>query len=127
MDTNLILVVLAALFTKHCVVDFLLQPAYMWMNKGTAGHQGGIDHSALHSVVTSVILLLVGVGINYVLVIAWLEFVVHYVTDWVKMNVNAKCGWACNKNEQFWYAVGVDQLVHSLTYIGIAYLIIGAV
>jgi len=41
------------------------------------------------------------------------------MTDWSKMNINRIKGWDANKNPEFWYLTGLDQLVHQLTYLGI--------
>lgn len=42
------LLLILFLFTKHFIIDFLLQGQYQWKNKGTYGHPGGLLHSALH-------------------------------------------------------------------------------
>jgi hypothetical protein len=55
--------------------------------------------------------------------IAVSEFVVHYHMDWFKMWYNKKKGWACNTHPEFWYLTGIDQFVHSITYLGIAALV----
>lgn len=117
------LLLLTLLIFKHFVFDFWYQPPYQWQNKGTYGHLGGIVHSGQHSLVSLVILLfftnpLVATGVSL------LEFVIHYHMDWFKMNYNKKKGWGANTHNEFWVLLGVDQLVHSLTYVGMVYLII---
>jgi hypothetical protein len=40
------------------------------------------------------------------------------------MNVNARMGWTATTHEQFWWLLGLDQLLHVLTYILIIALVI---
>lgn len=114
-------ILLSLLFVKHFVADFLYQPPYQWKNKGTYGHWGGLVHSGQHAVITFLLLLYFAPSLTLVLSVA--EFVIHYHMDWFKMNYNKYKGWACNTHNEFWVLVGVDQLVHSMTYVGIVYAI----
>jgi hypothetical protein len=110
------------LFTKHLLLDFVYQPPYQWQNKGTYGHLGGIVHSGQHAVATFLILSF----FTSYLTAFWvsvLEFIVHYHMDWFKMFYNKKKGWGPTTHNQFWVLTGIDQWVHSLTYLGIAALI----
>lgn len=110
------ILLLTLLFIKHFVCDFLYQPPYMWQNKGTLGHWGGIAHSLFHAVVTALLLLYFAPSLIWLSVV---EFVIHYFTDYFKMNINKKYKWAANTHNEFWILLGVDQLIHSLTYVGI--------
>ena len=123
--TATILILLTALTIKHFIFDFLYQPPYQWQNKGTYGHWGGLVHSGQHAIATFAILLL-AVPFYWVIAlgIAALEFMIHYHMDWFKMNYNKKKGWSANTHNEFWILLGVDQLVHSLTYIGIVGLVV---
>ena len=123
MTVNAILLVLLLLTVKHFILDFLYQPPFMWQNKGTYGHIGGIFHSGGHSIATFLILLLF-TTFPIAGVIAVVEFLIHYHMDWFKMWYNKKKGWGANTHNEFWILMGFDQLVHSLTYILIAYLLI---
>lgn len=114
MDTTLLILFL--LFTKHFVIDFPLQKPYQWMNKGTYGHPGGLLHSGLHGLGTWLSLVWFT---PYAIALALFDFVVHYHVDWAKMNLNAKMGWGANTHEEFWWLLGLDQYIHSLTYIAI--------
>lgn len=108
----------ALLGVKHFVADFLYQPPYQWKNKGTLGHPGGLIHAGQHALATCVILMFFTVPpVAWLLAIA--EFLIHYFTDFTKMNVNRIYGWKADTHNQFWIALGVDQLVHYLTYVGI--------
>lgn len=119
----MILLLLTALTIKHFVFDFLYQPPYQWQNKGTYGHWGGIVHSGQHALATFIILVLFGINPWFSLGIFALEFVIHYHMDWFKMNYNKSRGWGPTTHNEFWVLLGVDQLVHSLTYILIAWIV----
>jgi hypothetical protein len=116
------ILLLILLTLKHFICDFVYQPPYMFLNKGTYGHPGGIIHSGLHSVVTFVILLFFATP-PLAAAIAIGEFVIHHHMDWCKMWYNAKKGWGANTHNEFWVLLGFDQLVHSLTYIAIIGLV----
>ena len=114
---------LVLLLVKHFILDFYYQPPYMWKNKGTFGHWGGIAHSGLHAIATFVIIVFIAGPIVSLLLVTF-EFVVHYMTDWAKMNINKKKGWACNTHNEFWQLTGLDQLIHQLTYVAILYAVV---
>ena len=118
MTTTAILLLLTALTFKHFVLDFVYQPPWQWKNKGTFGHPGGIAHSGQHALGTMMILFMF-VPPWTAAAIALVEFIIHYVTDWSKMNINKAKGWAANTHNEFWILMGADQLVHSMTYIAI--------
>lgn len=109
--------IILALFTKHLIVDFPLQPKYQWSNKGTYGHPGGLLHAGLHGIGTY--LCLVWVNPVVAIYMALADAIIHYHVDWAKMNLNRKLGWGPTTHEQFWWLLGADQYLHAVTYIGI--------
>jgi len=117
-----LLSLLCLFILKHFIADFPLQSQRMINDKGTYGARGGIDHAATHATLTLIILLfwipfyqpwgLLAVAM------AVLDGLVHYHIDWAKMNL----GKGLTPDDRcFWTLLGVDQLLHYLTYI----LIIG--
>jgi hypothetical protein len=112
------LILLTALFTKHFIVDFPLQPRYQYSNKGTYGHMGGVLHAFLHFVPTFAIFWYF-FDVESAFVAAWLDAIIHYHIDWAKVNITKKMGWGPTTHEEFWWLVGLDQFLHALTYIGI--------
>lgn len=110
---------LTLLLVKHFIWDFYYQPAYMWQNKGTFGHWGGIAHSGIHAFTTYIILCFFVSQPQFALTLAAGEFVVHYLTDYAKMNINRIKGWTATTHDEFWQLTGFDQLVHQLTYVAI--------
>ena len=106
-----------ALFTKHLIVDFPLQVRYQWSNKGTYLHPGGLLHAGLHGIATFACFY--WYAPQSALYLAWIDAIIHYHVDWAKMNINKKYNWAPNTHEEFWWLLGLDQLLHFLTYIAI--------
>ncbi len=108
---------------KHLICDFVCQPPFMFMNKGTYGHWGGIAHSLMHVIGTTLIGLVacfyLPITTIILLLVCGVEFILHYHIDWAKMNLNKHFGWGATTHSEFWVLLGVDQLLHQLTYIGI--------
>jgi hypothetical protein len=118
-----ILFLFTLLILKHFLADFVFQTNTMVMEKGTYGARGGIQHSAIHAVLTGLVFYAVFIDFFSIVLIAFIDGVVHYHIDWAKMNINK------NKNltpadEAFWFWLGLDQLMHYLTYIGLIALVI---
>lgn len=121
--TYAVIVILALLLIKHFIWDFFYQPPYMWKNKGTMGHPGGLIHAGAHAFASFAILLW-WAGFENALFVSICEFFIHYAMDFAKMNLNRDMGWACNTHDQFWQLTGLDQLVHQLTYIGMVFYVV---
>ena len=120
-----ILALLLALQLKHWIADFLLQGPYQYENKGIYGHLGGIIHSAIHAAFTFVILsqyfqFEFALACTY----ATVEAVIHYHIDWSKVQLTRLFKLAPTTSEQFWWLLGFDQLLHQITYLGMAYFAI---
>ena len=84
---NTVFLPLFWLFVKHFICDFPLQ-AYPWMyrNKGTYGHLGGVAHASIHAAGTAMVLApFIGLA---ALKFALIDAIVHYHIDWAKMNVS---------------------------------------
>ena len=110
---------LTLLFIKHFIIDFPLQTKYQWSNKGTYLHMGGVLHSWLHCLGTILCFvfftdpftaIMLGIG----------DGIIHYHIDYAKMRLNAKLGLGPTTHEEFWWLLGFDQLLHSLTYLGLS-------
>lgn len=126
MTTTTMLWLLTALAVKHFIVDFPLQAfPYQYKNKGTYLHPGGILHSGLHMIATFGILVWFIRDVPTALMLSAIEFLAHYHIDWAKMNVNAKMGWTPDNSEKFWALLGFDQLLHTLTYLWIVWMLVG--
>lgn len=129
---KLTLFLMFLLAVKHFICDFPLQAfPYMYKNKGTYGHFGGLLHALIHGVGTFIVFM----GCFYYLTddfsayhvalyLAAVDSFAHYHIDWAKMNFNAVKGWKADTHEEFWIMVGFDQFLHTLTYIGLILLIV---
>lgn len=117
------LLLLSFFVIKHFICDFPLQTVWMATNKGTYGHPGGLAHIGVHALGTFFILIAfsqtteIFFSPGLFLMILSFEAFIHYNMDWFKMWFNKRMGWACNKSPEFWILLGVDQLVHYLSYI----------
>ena len=119
-----VLFLLMLLFIKHFIVDFPLQAhPYQYKNKGIYGHPGGILHAGLHAGGTLICLIFFA-PLQIAAALAVVDGVIHYHVDWAKMNINKKLGYGPTTDEEFWILLGLDQLLHTMTYLGIVtYLI----
>jgi hypothetical protein len=123
MSIHITMLTLFLLFSvKHFVIDFICQTQYQWSNKGKYGHPGGILHAGLHGVGTAACLL--AFAWEDILFLALLDALFHYHIDWAKMNLNARMGWTATTSEYFWWLLGLDQLLHMMTYLAIIGLVI---
>lgn len=115
------LVIITLLIIKHFFADFVLQMDYMVMQKGSYGERGGLDHSAIHACFTAVIAWMFIPFLGTVLLIGLVDGIIHYHIDWAKMNITRGL---TPKDKPFWVWLGVDQLLHYLTYVGITFWIL---
>ena len=121
------LLLLSAFIIKHFFCDFhpKIQTPAMYLNKGTYGHPAGIAHAFVH--VSASCLILWGFSGATTLsplravFLFWglllFEGLVHYHMDWFKMWWNKRKGYGPTTHDQFWYWLGIDQMVHYFTYV----------
>ncbi len=123
MEQMLLLVTL--LLVKHAVADFFLQRAFMFKDKHIYAGRGGITHAAIHGLLTAVAVAIC-VPAPHQLVFAvcagLADMVVHYHIDYVKSSWNVRTQ-ALPSETRYWYAFGLDQMAHFLTYVLIVYII----
>jgi hypothetical protein len=115
---------LILLFVKHYLFDYVWQNPYMFQNKGILFHPGGLLHAGLHSVATLILLLLIGYT-EIALICSAIEFVIHYLTDYIKVNIEKKFRLSTS-DPRYWQLFGLDQLIHSITYIFIVLITVVA-
>ena len=112
---------LLGLFIKHFICDFPLQMfPWMYLNKGRYLHPGGIVHAGVHGIGTLIVLSFffeIKLSIFYALI----DMLVHYHIDWAKMNLSCHYDLKPNNSEWLWVLLGLDQLLHHLTYLAIIY------
>jgi hypothetical protein len=125
------ILLLVSLFVKHFIIDFLIQPPYMYKNKGNLFHPGGWIHAGLHGAATWAIILFITntsmgliVPFWYITFLAVFEILIHYAMDFTKINVCKSKGYTPTTHEEWFTWLGIDQTVHSLTYVLIAAMLI---
>lgn len=132
MTEQLVIVVLWTLFLvqiKHLVVDWMWQPPFEFLNKGTYGHWGGIRHAGKNAIGTALAIYLGFNGFDLTgsgpvtpalaLWLGFIDFVIHYHIDWTKVRLNARWKLGPLTHAQFWWLTGADQAAHQITYLGI--------
>lgn len=104
---------LTLLFLKHYIVDFVLQTDTMIAGKGKYGNMDGMCHSMQHAVGTLIVSTMLIQQEIYWVMLPLFDFVVHYHVDYIKSRFGCKDP----SRKEFWNQLGLDQLVHYLTYI----------
>jgi hypothetical protein len=118
MSTHDIFILFFLLFTKHYIVDFILQTIEQVRTKGIWGHPVGFSHSLEQGIWTAVVLVFF-TDFHTAVAVGIIETHIHYITDWCKMRFGEK-----NMQEKlYWIQLGGDQYVHYLTYLAIIFLI----
>lgn len=119
----LIIGLMAAFQIKHFLADFLFQNKYILTYRHIYGHPSGLIHVAIHAIGSAAILWYVPIGFLTFAVVLAGEAVIHYHIDWLKEQVNRRLGLTMESNS-FWLTLGLDQLLHQLTYVGMILWII---
>ena len=109
-----ILFLLSLFAIKHWLFDFVWQTAEEIKHKGTYLDYRGMVHSIKHGIATFVIVKIAGLQFAESWIIGGLDFIVHYHIDWAKMRLSQGLN---TTDHAFWVWLGLDQLLHTLTYI----------
>lgn len=115
-----ILYIVIFLQIKHLLLDWIFQPKWMWSNKGTYGHLGGVTHALLNGFGTAAIISLYYNNFWPILVI---DSILHYHIDWAKIRILNLANLDSNDKE-FWWLTGIDQFLHQITYILLIMMVI---
>jgi hypothetical protein len=112
-----VFVALALLFIKHWYIDFVNQSMDEVNTKGIYMHPVGMGHSFKHGIGTVLVFGVMDGSLVMAAIIGMVDAVAHYHIDWAKMN------WGNRdiNTPQFWNHLGLDQLAHSLTYLGLVF------
>jgi hypothetical protein len=110
------------LLVKHAVADFILQTDQIFRQKGNYGAAGGLWHALIHIALTAPIFVLFPDG-SLALAVGLLagEFLLHYHIDWAKEQIVRSHDWS-PRDRNFWWALGIDQLLHGLTYVAMLWI-----
>ena len=121
MTTALLLTGLTLLQLKHFVADFLLQPTYVFSNKGRYGHPGGLIHTGIHMLGTVPVLMVLGMGGFMIALVVIAEGIVHYHLDFGKDRVGSRFDMKITE-WRYWALFGLDQFLHQMTYVAILWV-----
>lgn len=114
-----VLLILILLQVKHWYIDFVNQTEDEVKSKGIYGAWTGVQHSAKHGFATMLIVIPF-IGFEDAFLLGIIDFVIHYHTDWIKMHFGNRD----ITTSAFWAQLGLDQMVHQLTYIMLVALVI---
>lgn len=118
------IVIMLLLQIKHWFVDFWIQSYQQTVSKGIYGNLVGLSHTIEHVIGTLIALLIASIFVPIspliILLLAFLDLIIHYHVDYVKMHYGIKN----SATTRFWREFGLDQFAHQLTYLGFVYLII---
>ena len=114
-----ILLLLAGLFVKHWLIDFVWQTPDEVKYKGVYGKWIGIKHSVKHGIGTMVVFFFIDPAVYGLLLLGMLDTVLHYHIDWIKM----RFGNRDITTNAFWSQLGLDQLAHYFTYLWLVWLV----
>jgi hypothetical protein len=113
-----VLGLVAALTVKHYLADFLLQTA--WMVRGKEARTGWVAPLGLHLLCHAGLTLVVALAVKPALWwLALVDLAVHGLVDRAKALACRWGGWDPSRRE-FWWLLGLDQLLHQLTNIALA-------
>ncbi|MDA7966370.1 DUF3307 domain-containing protein [Ruegeria sp.] len=115
-----VLLLLCLLQIKHMFADYYLQTPKMLSGRGSYLHMGRAQHAAVHVVGSVIIFALFRAPVEFILIIAALEWIVHFHIDFAKASYSDKKRLQPNQ-AAFWRAAGLDQCMHNLTYIAMAW------
>jgi hypothetical protein len=111
----------AALMVKHVICDGPLQTLAMVREKSGYGRPLGLLHACIHIAGTLLICLLFGVGLQWAVLLALFDGVLHYHVDFAKENLVRLKAWTTTDGP-YWWAMTTDQALHHITYLFITYL-----
>tara|TARA_B100000683_G_scaffold249593_1_gene263911 strand:+ start:3683 stop:4036 length:354 start_codon:yes stop_codon:yes gene_type:complete len=108
------------LVVKHALADLVLQSRLTTGDKADLKTRKGYIHALDHGVLTGIVLCFF-VSPWYAFLIACLDFVLHFIIDYVKTTFVRRKKIRVN-TQKFWIVQGVDQIAHYSCYLLYAYL-----
>jgi hypothetical protein len=120
------LFIMLLLQIKHYYADFVIQTYAQTVRKGIYRDPVGISHTLDHIVGSLVVLFLaslfIPMSLPLMVILCFVEGVIHYHIDWTKVHFGCKD----NTKPLFWNQFGLDQLAHQVTYLAMIPLLIVA-
>ena len=112
------------LIVKHFICDFGLQGRLKYIHdKHLLTSAKGHFHALDHAVGTALVFLFVSSWalaqgqkiFTTIIVFAMLDYVLHFMIDWLKNNFVKANGWK-QESRQFWILTSIDQSLHAVCY-----------
>lgn len=116
-----VLILLCLFQAKHVIADFFLQTASMLDGRGVYLHSGRLRHAGVHAAASALVFASVGAPAAFIFPVVLAEWAVHYNIDWYKGRYTA-LRHLTPDDAAYWWATGVDQALHQLTYIAMIWL-----
>jgi Protein of unknown function (DUF3307). len=111
---------LALLFIKHFACDYPFQTPWMLQKSAKKGWFAPLTcHALVHGWATYMIIIFMSVAGDpaFALLMGLLDFSAHWAIDyWKAQKTSAEFG-----SRKFWTYLGLDQLLHNLTYLAIIF------
>jgi hypothetical protein len=120
LDLNALFVLLVLFQLKHFIADYPLQIQFMlkkFSDKFTEWFPALLSHACIHGILTTIIILLVEPSLWY---LGFLDLITHFTIDLLKASKRIGSRWT-PQNKFFWWALGLDQMLHHLTHYFIIY------
>jgi Protein of unknown function (DUF3307) len=118
------LFIMLLLQIKHYYADFVIQTYAQTVRKGIYRDPVGISHTLDHIIGSLVVLFLaslfIPMSLPLMVILCFVEGVIHYHIDWTKVHFGCKD----NTKPLFWNQFGLDQLAHQVTYLAMIPLLI---
>lgn len=115
------MILLTLLFIKHYLCDYPMQSSWMLTKSAKTGWTLPLTaHAALHGWFTFMIVNIMTLcqDPGLALLFGFADFCAHWAIDyWKAQLTSAEFG-----SRRFWNYLGLDQLLHSLTYISISFV-----
>jgi hypothetical protein len=124
MSLNQIILIMVIFQVKHFIADYPLQTIYMVNGKALPDRRFILPlslHAGIHALSTLVVVLFYNTALWW---LAPLDFAIHFATDRFKSSPIFFGRFSDPKKAMYWSVFGVDQMIHHLTHIYLAYVII---
>lgn len=110
------LLLLWGLFVKHAIADLAMQSFRTPGDKSNLRNPKGWIHAGDHSILTFLVVLIGTFNFTNAIAIAILDYVLHFMIDFVKTVIIKKYKWNTNQR-QYWIAQSIDQIAHFSCYL----------
>jgi hypothetical protein len=111
-----VFVLICLLQIKHMFADYFLQTPKMLSGRGEYLHVGRAQHAGIHALGSALVLLVMGAGLPFLLIVVLVEWFVHFNIDWGKAKLSDSLGYGPDQ-AGYWRLAGLDQALHQLTYV----------